>query len=35
MVWRKWRKRLDPLWEQTLVAIWRVAAVIQTPQIFR
>ena len=23
------------LWEQTLVAIWRAAAAIQTPQVFR
>ena len=35
MVRRKWRNRLDTLWEQTLVAIWRAAAVNQTPQIFR
>ena len=34
MVRRKWRKRLDPLWERTLVAIWRAAAVIQSTRSF-
>jgi len=34
MVRRKRRKRLDPLWEQTLVAIWRAAAVIQSTRSF-
>jgi hypothetical protein len=35
MVWRKSLRRLDPLWESGLPAIWRAAAAIQTPQFFR
>ena len=34
MVRRKFLQRLI-LWEQTLVAIWRAAAAIQTPQVVR
>jgi hypothetical protein len=35
MVWRKSLRRLDPLWESGLPAIWRAAAAIQATRFFR